>query len=213
MNRLIRIAAAAIAGLLLAGSAALAHPHVWVTMKSEVVYTPDGAVAGVRHAWTFDDMYSAFALQGLASKTPGVFTREELQPLAEVNATSLKEYGYFTFARANGRKVPFVDPTEYHLELKDSLLTLYFMLPLKSPAKAQSINLDIFDPTYFVDFSFADKNPVALAGAPADCKFTVKGQVEATQQKVQRLSDDLANTPGMENFGQKYAAKISVNCP
>jgi ABC-type uncharacterized transport system substrate-binding protein len=213
MMRPLRIVAAAIAGLLFAGGAALAHPHVWVTMKSEVVYTPDGSVAGVRHAWTFDDMYSAFALQGLDSKTPGVFTREELQPLAEVNATSLKEYGYFTFAHANGRKVPFVDPTDYHLELKDSLLTLYFMLPLKTPAKAQTLSLDIFDPTYFVDFSFADKNPVALQGAPPDCKFTVKGQVEATQQKVQRLSDDLADTTTAMNFGQQYAAKIAVNCP
>jgi ABC-type uncharacterized transport system substrate-binding protein len=37
---------------------ARAHPHVWVTMTSELLYAPDGSVTGVRHAWTFDDMFS-----------------------------------------------------------------------------------------------------------------------------------------------------------
>src|ERR687885_143108 len=74
---------------------ALAHPHVWVTMKAEIVYAPDGTITGVRHAWTFDDMFSAFAVQGIEPKKKGVFTREELAPLAEVNVTSLKEFDFF----------------------------------------------------------------------------------------------------------------------
>src|SRR4029453_17016492 len=67
--------------------AGFAHPHVWVTMKSEVVYAPDGSVTGVRHAWSFDEMFSTFATQGLETKQKGVFTREDLKPLAEVNVT------------------------------------------------------------------------------------------------------------------------------
>jgi ABC-type uncharacterized transport system substrate-binding protein len=35
---------------------ALAHPHVWVTMRTELVYAPDGRITGIRHAWSFDDM-------------------------------------------------------------------------------------------------------------------------------------------------------------
>src|SRR5438477_757487 len=70
MIRFVSIAVAALAGLLLAGGGARAHPHVWVTMKSEVVYAPDGSVTGVRHAWTFDDMFSAFAVQGLEDNPP-----------------------------------------------------------------------------------------------------------------------------------------------
>ena len=73
-------------------------------MKSELVYAPDGSVTGVRHAWTFDDMFSAFATQGIDAKKKGEFTREELAPLAEVNVTSLKEYDYFTQARRTARR-------------------------------------------------------------------------------------------------------------
>jgi ABC-type uncharacterized transport system substrate-binding protein len=69
----------------LVAGAAQAHPHVWVTMTEELLYAADGTVTGVRHAWTFDDMFSAFATQGLEQKTKGTFTREELAPLAKVN--------------------------------------------------------------------------------------------------------------------------------
>src|SRR5262249_60210072 len=83
---------------------ALAHPHVWVTMHTELVYAPDGKITGIRQAWSFDDMFSTFATQGLESKEKGRFTREELAPLAKVNIESLKEYDYFTYATADGAK-------------------------------------------------------------------------------------------------------------
>jgi len=213
MTRFIRTVVAGLAGLLIAASQAAAHPHVWVTMKAEVVYAPDGSITGIKHAWTFDDMFSTFATQGLESKQKGVFTREELQPLAEVNVTSLKEYDYFNFAKVNGKKTPFVDPVEYYLEFKDSLLTLHFILPFKTPVKAQSLDLEVFDPGYFVDFSFTDKNPAALVGAPPQCQLSVKGPNEASTPNVQRLPDALANQPNTMNYGAQFANRISVRCP
>src|SRR3954452_9326990 len=139
MTRFFRVLATALTGLLFAAGSASAHPHVWVTMTSAVVYGPDGAITGVRHAWTFDDMYSAFATQGLEQKKKGEFTPQELQPLAQVNVESLKEYDFFTYAKANGKDVVFVDPKEYHLEFdpKESVLTLHFILPLKAPLKTK----------------------------------------------------------------------------
>src|SRR5471032_1889571 len=173
MIRFIRILATAMTGLLIAAGAVSAHPHVWVTMKSAVVYGPDGAITAVRHAWTFDDMYSAFATQGLEQKKKGEFTLEELQPLAQVNVESLKEYDFFTYAKANGKDVTFVDPKEYHLEFdpKESVLTLHFVLPLKTPLKAKTLVLEVFDPSYFVDFALAEKVPVSLEQAPAGCEL------------------------------------------
>ena len=38
-----------------------AHPHVWITAASQLIYAPDGSITGVRHAWTFDDMFSTYA--------------------------------------------------------------------------------------------------------------------------------------------------------
>ena len=104
IHRIFFFVLAAVAGVVIASAAAYAHPHVWVTVKSELVYAPDGSVTGVRHAWTFDDMFSVFATQGIDAKKKGEFTREELAPLAEVNVSSLKEYDFFTHAMANGAR-------------------------------------------------------------------------------------------------------------
>ncbi|MGB9297848.1 MAG: DUF1007 family protein, partial [Pseudolabrys sp.] len=81
---MLRIVFAAFVVLAVAAPAS-AHPHVWVTMRTELVYAPDGRITGIRHAWSFDDMFSTFATQGLESKEKGKFTREELAPLAKVN--------------------------------------------------------------------------------------------------------------------------------
>ncbi|MGQ7562355.1 DUF1007 family protein, partial [Streptococcus suis] len=64
--------------VVLGTAAAEAHPHVWITAKSEVIYAPDGTITGVRHAWTFDDMFSTYALQGIETKVKGAYSREEL---------------------------------------------------------------------------------------------------------------------------------------
>ena len=97
-------------------------------------------MTGVRHAWAFDDMFSTFATQGLEAKEKGKFTREELAPLAKVNVKSLKEYDYFTYATADGKKVELTDPSrDYWLDYKDSMLTLHFTLPFKTPVKARDL--------------------------------------------------------------------------
>jgi len=191
-----------------------AHPHVWVTMKSELVYAADGLVTGVRHAWTFDDMYSAFATQGLEQKRRGTFARAELAALAEVNISSLKEYGYFTSAKANGKKRPFGEPIDYWLDYADSLLTLHFTLPFKTPVKAKLLKIDIYDATIFVDFAFAKQHPVSLAGAPAGCKFDTVLPREMTFDEGKALSDIPIDQPNLTmTWGAKFANKILVNCP
>ena len=38
------------------------------------------------------------------------------------------------------------------------MLTLHFLLPLKTPVKAQTLDLEVFDPSYFVDFALAEKD-------------------------------------------------------
>ena len=213
MKHILALIAAATATLAFV-CAASAHPHVWVTMKSTVVYAPDGTVVGVRHAWTFDDMFSTFATQGLESKKKGEFTREELQPLAKVNVESLKEYDFFTYAKADGKKAVFVEPTEYHLEFANSLLTLHFLLPFKTPAKLRTFDFEVFDPGYFVDFQLEEKDAVALSGAPTGCEFTVGKPQEMTKEMAQRLSQIGPNEKIPENtFGAQFANKIAVKCP
>jgi ABC-type uncharacterized transport system substrate-binding protein len=210
MSASFRILLAAVVSLAFA-LPAQAHPHVWVKATGELVYAPDGSVTGIRQHWVFDDMYSAFAVQGLKGKEEGKFTPAELAPLAKTNVESLKEYDYFTYATADGKKAPFADPLpDYALDYKDAILTLTLTLPFKQPLKAKDLKIEIYDPTYFIAFELAKQAPVHLVGAPAACKLATELPRELTFLEGKKLAQ---NPEGMTNWGSHFANKILVKCP
>jgi ABC-type uncharacterized transport system substrate-binding protein len=216
MLRHIVFIVAAVSCLLAGTPHAHAHPHVWVTMTSEVLYAPDGSVTGVRHAWTFDDMFSAFATQGLDQKTKGEFTREELQPLAKVNVESLQEYAYFTYLKVNGKqqKKALLDPVDYYLEYdpKETVLTLHFTLPFKTPVKAKALDVEVYDPEFFIDFAFAEKDQVRLVNAPAQCSVSVAKPHDDFFSAAVRLDKSMA-WEANAGMGASFANRVTVTCP
>lgn len=192
-------------------TAAQAHPHVWVTMQSDLLYAPDGSITAIRHHWAFDDMFSAFALQGLEGKEKGKFTREELAPIAKDNIESLKEDDYFTYVTADGNKQLLADPQpDYWLDYKDDIVTLNFTLPLKQPAKAKDLKIEIYDPSYFIDFELEKEAPVRLIGAPVACTLAVALPRELTYEEGKKL---FQNPEALSNWGSHFANKIMVTCP
>ena len=207
----------AVLACLLAADGADAHPHVWVTMTEELLYAADGSVTGVRHHWTFDDMFSAFATQGLEQKTKGEFTREELEPLAKVNVESLKEYAYFTYAKVEGKRQrdAFLDPIDYFLEYdpRETVLTLHFTLPFKTPVKARALDVEVYDPEFFIDFGFAEKDPVRLVSAPAQCTTSVEKPHDGNFPSSLRLDQAFQTSEANAGMGASFANKISVKCP
>ena len=202
----------------LTATAAQAHPHVWVTMVTELLYAPDGSVNAIRQAWTFDDMFSAFATTGIQAKTEGHFTREELAPLAQENVESLKDYDYFTYAKIEGKrqKDAFNPPVDYWLDYDptETALTLHFTLPFKAPVKTKQLTLEIYDPEFFIDFAFAEKNPVRLVGAPQQCTVTNEKPSDSNFPVLfQRLNRSFTTSEANIGMGMNFANKISVTCP
>ncbi|WP_330083876.1 DUF1007 family protein [Methylocystis iwaonis] len=194
---------------------AQAHPHVWVAVRSETVFGPEGKILGVRHAWEFDEMYSAFAVQGLGKggKPP---TRDELAPLAKTNVESLAEFDYFTYAKQNGTKAAFKPPEGVYLEANDKkIVTLHFFLPLETPVPAKRpFSFQVYDPTYFVAFAFEKKDPVKLAQAPSGCSISLVEPAPLVATDNQKLSEAFFQnmSPGAD-FGVKLATRAIVACP
>ena len=211
MRRLIHLLSISVV-LAIGAGAAQAHPHVWVTAASELIFAADGSITGVRHAWIFDDMFSTYALQGIKTRKKGVYSREEMAPLAQTNMESLKEFAFFTFARVDNKKQKFADPIDYYLEYKDAALVLHFTLPFKTPIRAKQLALEIFDPSYFVDFSLQKKDPIHLVGAPATCTFAIQRPSDGTTI-AQKLNEDTFLNGANANFGAMFANKITVDCP
>jgi ABC-type uncharacterized transport system substrate-binding protein len=216
--RSVMAAVGAMLGLVAAAIAtpAAAHPHVWVTVETTVVYDA-GKVTGLRHKWTFDDMYTAMAIQGLDANGDGTYTREELAELAKVNMDGLKEFAYFTVAKLGAETLKTTEPSDAYLEYKDNLLSLYFTLPLEQPVAADKdgFNFSVFDESFFIAFEFGKTDAIKLAGAPTGCHASV-GIPENELAQFKALNESFGGqlSSGDQNagMGMGYAQTVTLGC-
>jgi ABC-type uncharacterized transport system substrate-binding protein len=211
---LLKASAAILAAAFVSAGLASAHPHVWVNVETEVVTGPNQEITGFRHKWTFDEMYSEFAVQGLDTNGDGIYSEEELRPLAQTNVEALKEFEYFTFAFLGNDKLALKDPTaDYRLVYKNKLLTLYFTLQLATPVprdKIKQFNFAIYDPGMYVAMTFDKKAPVKIASAkPLPCRAHVGDRPSAQDANAAQLGE---NIDPASNLGLQFAERVTIDC-
>jgi ABC-type uncharacterized transport system substrate-binding protein len=191
-------------------TSAQAHPHVWITVETTVAFA-NGAFTGVQHKWTFDEFYTAMAIEGLDKNKDGKYDREELAELAKVNIDGLKDFAYFTYVALAGQELKLGEARDYWLEHKDGLLSLHFTLPFAQPVltEAKGLTFSVQDPTFFIAFELAKTDPVKLGdGAPRECKINPGA---GTQEP------GTAAAPGTQSamqpaFAMGMAKTIAIEC-
>ncbi|MEZ5775583.1 MAG: DUF1007 family protein [Hyphomicrobiaceae bacterium] len=194
------LGATAAAALLAApADRALAHPHVWIVATERVLYDK-GTVTGIRNAWTFDDAFAADALDGLDTNGDGKYEPTELTELLATNMEGLEEFDYFTFAELAGERLAFAKPVDAALTYEDGKLTLHFTLPFEKPilAEAPAFSFAIYDPSYFIAFSYAETAPITLSeAAPEGCTAAIRPEEDETTSLADmqpgQLSPDLSS--------------------
>lgn len=206
-------AATVLLGVLFAQSA-LAHPHVWVVVKANVLTTPEGRVTGIRHIWTFDEPFSAYATLGMDTDKDGKLSREELNPLARVNMESLHEYGFFTVLKQGKNALTFADPADYFLEHDGKALTLHFTLPVKvGDVGIRDARLEVSDPSFFVSFEFAKDEPVKVEGFKGACKVSLKPPPPSVFSRLSQLGEGFFEQQQGANIGTEFATPVTFACP
>ena len=151
-------------------SPALAHPHVFADIRSELMLAADGTVTGVRVQWTTDKAYAQVALEGMDTNGDGQYDDAELARLTEENLTALADYDYFVHFKFNGEKqahgVAADGMQRYNPE--DGRLTLVFTVPLRTPLDPHKgeVSLKVYDPEFYIDFEYVEEKPLLLSAAP-----------------------------------------------
>lgn len=206
-------------GMAWLASPALAHPHVWIEMRSDVVFDDKGLIAAVNVEWSFDDGYTQMALDGLDTDGDGVYSQEEIAPLTKENMASLKDYEYFTVIRVSGVKQELGEVTEFGQIWSNDRLSLYFQVPLKTPVdpRAGEFVLKVYDPDFFIAIDYVKDDPVSVLGkVPDPCRLAVKPvptDAELEQTRVMLASKGLDWQPeNNEDFGALFAQAVTIQC-
>lgn len=210
-----RLALAALVLSWLGAGPALAHPHVWIVTRSQIIYDAAGKVSAIRYAWTFDEGFSAYLSQGLDTNKDGKLSREELSGLAKENVESLTDSNYFTVAKANGKPIEVAAPTEYWMESDGKQLTLIYILPLKTPAVGRLFALDIYDPNYFISFVMADgDDAVTMKDAPKGCSVSFRRPKPIDDKQKQAMSESFFNSlSASADYGAQFSSRAIAACP
>lgn len=198
---------------------ARAHPHVWIEMQSDVVFTDDGLIKGVDLEWTFDDAYTQMALEGLDVDGDGMYSQDELAPLTKENIESLKDYEYFTVMRANGEQQKIGPITDYGQIWSNNKLTLHLQVPLVRPIdpRKEEFMLKVYDPEFFIDLEYPTDDAVNVNGKmPEACKLVVKpvptdAELEQTRTMLSSKGTDW-KPETEEDFGAMFAQAVSIAC-
>jgi ABC-type uncharacterized transport system substrate-binding protein len=154
---------------------AVAHPHVWVRVETTVLYG-EGNFTGLKEKWTFDEFYTAYAIESLDKKHYGTYSRDELFDLAKINISALGELGYFTYPVVGGKEIKLSAAQDYWLEHKDGVLSLHFTVLFEQPilTGAKDFGFAVEDPTYFIAFVPPKSNAVTFGeGTPSSCKALI----------------------------------------
>ncbi|QSW34465.1 DUF1007 family protein [Leclercia pneumoniae] len=194
-------------------SAVAAHPHSFITLKTEIVAN-DGQLTGLKMRWTMDEMTSADLLYDAGDARPGDEIWKKLA--AEVMANVLGQH-YFTEFWHNGQKVKFLNrPTEYGMSREDHQAVLTFVLPLAQPQPlaGQTYTFSTFDPSYYVDMSYAEDGDVTLpATLQKKCSLAVHTPEPSEETLNFAISLDKDDAPPEDmDLGKQFAQQVTLQC-
>jgi len=110
----------------LAPAAALAHPHIFVEARLEVVAGKDGSVEELRNVWRFDEVFSSSVVMDFDKNTDLKLEPNELAEVGKTVKQSLAEYDYYMNLTIDGKNVTVQKPDIIHVDYKDGQLLMFF---------------------------------------------------------------------------------------
>ncbi|MEF0940261.1 DUF1007 family protein [Rhizobium sp. BR 362] len=195
---------------------ALAHPHIFIDAKFEVVAAPDGSIAELRNVWRFDEVFSSSVLLDFDKNGNMTLDPGELKAVGKTVRNSLAQYNYYTNVTSNGKAVAMAKPETIQADYKDSALILTFSLkPLQKTFLKGTTIFGIYDTTLYTAVDFAADSDMATSGeAFARCKRKVvrPNPNEIIAQNQATLTSMFFNDPMGTNYSQLVATRLEVQC-
>lgn len=194
-----------------------AHPHNWVTMRSEFVANDAGELVAVNQTWRFDFFFSAI----LVAET----VNEWQQPLpkalefeARRMIQNLAPYQYFSVLSVNERELQLPAPDHYALQVVKAEgqefleLTMHFQMTQPTVLAGSTMSWSVYDPTYYIAYSHEHADNVTIRHASnLSC---------SKQLKLPKLTEELIayafsldqTERDTDGLGRAFAEKILIAC-
>lgn len=205
--------------LLAAGTGpALAHPHVWIDARIEVLLDDRNQATGLRISWTYDDLYSLYVVgdMGLDPDWDGQLTPEEEARLAGFDMNWDPSFPGDTYALLGAAPLALSRPTDWTASYGDGKITSTHLRRFDAPVPVGALPLvvQVYDPSYYVAYALPF-DPVVVGGQ--DCRAEVfVPELDAAQQELlaalSEYTPDVDLEASFPAVGAAFAEEVRVTC-
>ena len=191
---------------------AVAHPHSWIDMQSELQIDAQQRLTALRLSWLFDEFYSATILDD--AKAAGHSVAQELELFGHDTITNLATENYLNRMTLDGQKVSFGRVSKYHTQLEEGRIRFDYTLPLKQPLSLSHHQLvfAIYDSTYYVEMLHQKAEAIRLTGPGATgCQRSLRSPNPTDEQRMYAISLDKTDQAD-DGLGTALAEPLTVTC-
>lgn len=194
--------------------AAQAHPHEFVTMEVNAKFDFNGKVSGLTYDWTFDEFFTAYAVDGQDVNKNGVAEPNELAALLDEILGNIQVINYFTVFDKE-KTVPKLDKAQpMESVMVDRQLRLKFFVPFQEPVALDKapLRFSIYDDEFYIAMNFEPKaNDRIVPASVGNCsaKVDLADPDEDTMAFASSLDRNQSSGGGL---GAAFAEWVTIQC-
>ena len=205
--------------LVLAGAGpALAHPHVWIDTRIEVILNDRNEATGVRISWTYDDLYSLYVVgdMGLDPDWDGILTPEEVARLSGFDMNWDPDFPGDTYALLGEAPLALSRPKDWGASYADGKITTTHLRSFDAPVPVTGVPLIVqaYDPGYYVAYAIPF-DPVVTGGQGCSAQVFVPDLDAAQEALLAALAEYTPDVDVELEFpavGANFAEEVRVTC-
>jgi len=138
-------------------SAALSHPHVFISQRLKIVFDDQG-LAGFSIHWTFDDMFAIMIAGDYDINKNEVLEKNEVALIKKEAFSYLSNQNYFTFVKIGEKPFDVKFIQNFSAELHNKKLIYKFFIPchITATSNLKHVRIASYDPSYYSAVFFAN---------------------------------------------------------
>jgi len=204
--------------LSLAAGPALAHPHVFIDTKIEVLLNDRNEATGLRISWTYDDLYSLYIVgdMGLDPDWDGKLTPEEVTRLSGFDMKWIEGFEGDTYALMADKPLELSGPRDWTASYDEGKITSTHVRDFAAPVPVGEVPLVVqaYDPGYYVAY-FIPFDPVLTGGTGCTAQVFVPdldAAAQALQVALAEYTPDVDLEAEFPAVGAKFAEEVRLTC-
>jgi ABC-type uncharacterized transport system substrate-binding protein len=204
--------------LMLTAAPALAHPHIFIDTRIEVIVNDRNEATALRIGWTYDDLYALLIFGDLALDPDGdgILTPEEEASLNGFDMQWIEGFEGDTYVLKDGQPLAISGPRDWTASWADGKLssTHYRDLVVPVPVADVPLVIQAYDPGYYVYHAILP--PAVVTGGTGCSAQVFEADLNAADAALQEALAEYAPGADLEGqfpaVGAKFSDEVRVTC-